>query len=46
VPQRDDPSAPSVLAAALELYQNRLLSEAPAMAYLTARGFSREVVDR
>jgi DNA primase len=46
VPQRDDPSAPSVLAAALELYQNRLLSEAPAMTYLTARGFSREVVDR
>src|SRR5712691_1001196 len=41
-----DPSAPAVLAAALELYQNRLLNDARALAYLTARGFSRDVVDR
>src|SRR5215470_1687440 len=38
--RQHDPSAPAVLAAALELYQNRLLNDARALAYLTGRGFS------
>src|SRR5579864_3268357 len=44
--RQHDPSAPAVLAAALELYQNRLLNDARALGYLSGRGFSRGVVDR
>ena len=46
IPSRKDPSAPGVLAAALELYHNRLLNDDRALAYLVGRGFSREVVER
>jgi DNA primase len=35
-----------VLAATLELYQNRLLNDARALAYLARRGFSQDVVER
>jgi DNA primase len=35
-----------VLAAALELYQNRLLNDSRALDYLANRGFARDVVER
>ncbi len=44
--RRRDPVAPAVLAAALELYQNRLLNDNRALAYLASRGFARDVVER
>ena len=43
---RHDAGALAVLAAALELYHNRLLNDARALDYLAGRGFSREVVER
>jgi len=41
-----DPARAAVLAAAVELYRNRLLAEPAALAYLAGRGFEREVVER
>ena len=43
---RHDAGALAVLAAALELYHNRLLNDARGLDYLAGRGFSREVVER
>ncbi len=36
----------AVLAAALDLYRNRLMNDSRALAYLASRGFERELVDR
>jgi DNA primase len=36
----------AVLAAALDLYRNRLLNDSRALAYLAGRGFERELVER
>jgi len=41
-----DPTEAAALAAAVELYRNRLLSESRALAYLASRGFGRDVVER
>jgi len=41
-----EPTEAAALAAAVELYRNRLLSESRAVAYLASRGFARDVVER
>src|SRR2546423_15317637 len=43
---RHDATALAVLAAALELYHNRLLNDARALDFLARGGFSGEVVER
>ncbi len=41
-----EPTGAAALAAAVELYRNRLLSEPHALAYLASRGFGRDIVER
>jgi len=43
---RRDPTQTAVLAATVELYKSRLLSDPAALAYLAGRGFGRDLVER
>src|SRR3712207_2715167 len=40
-----DPECAAALTAAVDLYRNRLLHDASALAYLAARGFERDIVE-